>query len=128
MPETAPAGRILNLLVVDDDADTRIALRHYLEKVVDGMVVQLAAYGAEAMRKMESTAVDVLLTDKDMPGMGGGQLVAWTRERHPGIRCLVMTGDPDHDLEALGSGLGVRILRKPFTDADLAELVEAVRA
>jgi len=121
-------GSLLNLLVVDDDRETRLALRQYLESAVEGAVIELAAYGAEAIRKMESAPVDVLITDEDMPGMRGTQLVEWARQRHPDVRCLVMSVEADEAFQERHAALGIRVFRKPFTDRDLVALVDAVRA
>ena len=123
-PHDAP---ILNLLVVDDDADTRMALRNYLQATFEGAAtVEVASYGADAMRKMEATPVDVLLTDENMPGMRGTQLVAWAQERHPGVRCLIMSAESGSEFEEATGALGVRVFRKPFSPATIAELVAAV--
>ena len=127
MPASSRPGAILNLLVVDDDRETRMALRQYLEAAAKGIAIELASYGAEAMRKMESAPVDVLLTDDDMPGMRGTQLVAWARQRHPEVRCLVMSAEVDEGFQQQSAALGIRVFRKPFTDRDLVALVDALR-
>ncbi|MHB1260693.1 MAG: response regulator transcription factor [Thermoplasmatota archaeon] len=121
-------GPVWNLLVVDDDADTRIALRNYLQAAFADLAVETASYGAEAMRKIEASPVDVLLTDQNMPGMPGTQLVAWARERHPTIRCLMMSADEDPAFEQATAALGVHVFRKPFTPVEMMELVNAMAA
>ncbi|MFA5943787.1 MAG: response regulator [Candidatus Thermoplasmatota archaeon] len=116
----------MNLLVVDDDADTLTALRNYLQGAFADLAIETAAHGAEAMRKMEARPVDVLLTDQNMPGMRGTQLVAWTKERHPDIRCMMMTSEVDPAFEETTATLGVQVFRKPLTYVGMTDLVKAV--
>ncbi len=111
------------LLVVDDDRDTRIAIRDYLASCFDDLAIELASYGAEAMRTIESTNVDLLLTDENMPGMRGTQLVQWTRERHPKVRCLMMSAENDLTFQEAVVDLDVPVFRKPLSTADLVVLV-----
>lgn len=120
-----PDARLL--LIVDDDADTRMALRNYLLEMFPSMSIEMAAYGAEAMRKMEAAPVDVLLTDENMPGIRGTQLVAWARERHPAVHCLMMSAEEGAGFEAATADLGVQVFRKPFDERVLTALLDAVR-
>ena len=43
---------------------------------------------------IESEGCEVLLSDVNLPGMTGDQLVLLVRKRYPGVRCLLMTALP----------------------------------
>ena len=69
-------GRVL---VVDDEANARTALGELLR--AEGYVVETASDGFEALGKLGDFAPDVVLTDLEMPGMNGLDLLTRMRER-----------------------------------------------
>ena len=60
------------VLIVDDDEDSRYVMNSYLTHF--GAFVLTAANGAEALRHLQTTRPDVIVTDMSMPGMDGLQL------------------------------------------------------
>jgi len=119
----APMGRATVLLVEDEDAIRRAAER-LLSRA--GFDVLVAADGAEALRQFDAavSAVDLVVTDLAMPGVGGRTLVRELRERRPDIPVLVVSGDADHAASVRALGGPTHFLAKPFL---VAELIEAVR-
>lgn len=115
------------VLVVDDRADVREICREVLEH--SGFTVTEAEDGAAALRLLESGPVPaVVLIDVTMPGMSGPEAVVAMRQRHPGLTAVLMTGFSE---DAVGAALlkeGVRLLRKPFSNAELVETVRAALA
>ena len=83
----APSSRIL---VVDDDKAVRVAVQVNLRKA--GYEVQLARSPDEALKVLRDTPQDLVLTDVQMPGGTGLELLARVRERHPDVQVVVMTG------------------------------------
>jgi CheY-like chemotaxis protein len=77
------------LLVVDDDADLRTTLPMILTGV--GYNVQSAADGFSALAKIRSELPDILITDLNMPGMSGFELLSVVRRRFPSIRVIAMS-------------------------------------
>jgi CheY-like chemotaxis protein len=71
----------LNVLVVDDDADTLEALRQLLEQA--GARVSVAASTAEAFAVVRRAPPDVLLSDIGMPGEDGLSLIRRVRRLDP---------------------------------------------
>jgi two-component system KDP operon response regulator KdpE len=124
--QTSPAdgGRIL---VVDDDASTRRALRVTLSGM--GFVIVEAARGEEALSLVRATRFDAVLLDVDMPGMGGVEAcraIRRTVPRLPILMLTVMDGEEDKVL-ALDAGADDYIT-KPFQLRELtARLRSAVR-
>ncbi len=110
------------LAVDDDDAVLRL-----VEKVLRhaGYDVVSAVDGESALLKLDSS-IDVLLCDKNLPGMAGTQVVLEARQRFPTLTTVLMTAAP----EALAlAQLGLDgYLAKPFrSNALVIHTVEAAR-
>lgn len=103
------------ILVVDDD----IAVGRLLDAVLThaGFLVTLVEDGPQALAALD-TSFDVLLCDKNLPGMQGTQVVLEARQRFPNLATVLMTADP----QALALGqLGLDgYLAKPFRSNALA--------
>jgi two-component system, chemotaxis family, chemotaxis protein CheY len=82
----------LHALVVDDSPAMRKQLSYALQRVV-GMAASEAGDGAEAWRKLSSTAFDILITDINMPLLDGLKLVSLVRSGgvHQRIPIVVIT-------------------------------------
>jgi DNA-binding NtrC family response regulator len=93
-----------NVLIVDDDDDTRTLLFEGLKR--RSFVVDMAASGAECLEWVRDHDVDVVVTDVQMPGLTGVQLCQQLRERHPNVLSIVLTGLGTYDtaIEAVRSG------------------------
>jgi len=116
----------LRVLVVDDDSDTRAALRHLLEAA--GAEVTAAASADEALEALRRAPPDVLVSDIGMPGKDGYDLIRLIRALAPeqGGRvpaaALTAYAQPDHRRAALQAGYQL-YLPKPVEPAALAEAV-----
>jgi CheY-like chemotaxis protein len=122
--DDAPSGRF-TVLVVDDEPVVRSWIARALERA--GIETVTAATGKEALRVVADGVArpDVLLTDLEMPTMGGVELAARIHALRPGIRIVMMTGNPVRAAEARErSAIVAAVLDKPIT---IAELVAAVR-
>ena len=119
----------VQVLVAEDEALIALSLADLLE--AEGYDVTVAADGADASaaaRRM-GDALGVLVTDLNMPRMGGEDLIRALRAERPGLPVVVVTGSaPLGGAEALrrcagGDGL-LLLLLKP---ADCGELAAALR-
>ena len=72
-------NQTLRVLIVDDEASQRAGLAGMV--TAWGMVADTASEGAEALEKLAKMPVDVILTDLNMPGMDGFELLERLR-RH----------------------------------------------
>jgi len=125
LPIASLRGTETVLLVEDEDA-VRAVARHVLER--HGYAVIEAARPEDALALTEGTqAVDLLLTDIVMPGLGGRALAAQFTARRPGTRVLFMSGYP---AAAIGRHQmlerGLAFLQKPFSAVALAQKVREV--
>jgi len=114
------------ILLVEDEDSVRAVARHVLQRHGYAVIEVARAEGALALADT-SQAVDLLLTDIVMPGVGGRALAAQFAARRPGTRVLFMSGYP---AAAIGRHQmlerGLAFLQKPFSAAALAQKAREV--
>jgi CheY-like chemotaxis protein/anti-sigma regulatory factor (Ser/Thr protein kinase) len=77
------------ILIVDDERAIRMMLADYLE---DDYTLLVAETGAEALSLLEKTpAVDLIISDINMPGMSGIELLRIVRQKYPSIKQALIT-------------------------------------
>ena len=114
----------MNILIVDDHHEVRIATAGMLEEL--GHSVRQAPLGRDALTQLDGdNRCDLLITDYAMPNMSGTELVREARTRKPGLRSMIITGYADNEALA-GSLEDVAILSKPFSLEKLAQAIGAV--
>jgi DNA-binding NtrC family response regulator len=115
-----PRGRIL---IVDDETSARVALGELLGD--EGYAVETAADGFKALAKLEGLAPALVLTDLNMPGMDGIELMRKARARDPEVAVVVMTafGAIDTAVAAMREG-AADYLTKPINADELLLVLE----
>ncbi|MHC4780297.1 MAG: sigma-54-dependent transcriptional regulator [Planctomycetota bacterium] len=110
------------ILVVDDAVDTVEVLRRNL--TLAGYKVFTAPGVAEAIRVLEETPVELVVTDMKMPGTSGLDLVRHVRENLRDTEVMMITGyaTVEGAVEAVKTG-AEEYLAKPFTDEELLNAV-----
>ena len=123
VPLVLPGGRE-TVLLVEDDLAVNMVTRRVLERA--NYHVLAAQNGIEALRVAERVGyrLDLVVSDLRMPGMGGLELGAELRRRHPGTRVLFLSGYTEN-LASCKAPLepGSDFLAKPFTASALLERV-----
>jgi len=123
MTTNTPAGR--NVLVVDDDR----ALRHAIATLLHdaGYSTDQAGDGPDALRKLQTQRVDVMLLDIGLPGMSGLDVLTEARRVPTPPRVVMMTADdtPETLLQAI-RGQAHLFVRKPFAPKRIVDLVNDV--
>ncbi|MBC5842308.1 sigma-54-dependent Fis family transcriptional regulator [Flavobacterium sp. F-380] len=111
-----------NILIVDDNYDMLELLHRNLKAL--NFHTYKASSVVEAIEILKFTKIDLLITDLQMPGINGIELVKYVQERFPLIPKLVITGFPSVDsaVEAVKSG-ALDYLAKPFTNDELKNAV-----
>ncbi|MDQ7779208.1 MAG: sigma 54-interacting transcriptional regulator [Planctomycetota bacterium] len=106
------------ILVVDDSAETLEVLRRNLAS--SGYQVFTALAVADAIKILEGTAVDLVITDFKMPGANGLDLIRHVRENLKNTEVMMITGFPTIEgaVKAVKDGAD-DYLPKPFTDKEL---------
>ena len=116
------------LLVVDDDA----FMRDVLVDTLEGEPWRILSAGSaeEALALLEREPVDVILSDQNMPGMQGTELMAHVSRTHPRSVRLILSGmSAPADLEAIeracAAGQVDRHLAKPWAAGALRDDLRA---
>lgn len=109
------------LLLVDDDAAVRTALERLLGQ--DGYRILGAASGEDALELLSLHAVQVIIADECMPGMGGVRFLDAVARLHPATVRILMSGytDPQVDGDEVGEGVVFQFISKPWDDGTLRE-------
>jgi DNA-binding NtrC family response regulator len=111
------------ILVVDDAPETLEILQRNLVSV--GYVVYTAPGVAEALKILESTPIDLVITDLKMPKASGLDLIKHVRENFKDTEVMMITGYATIEgaVEAVKTGAEA-YLSKPFTDKELLSSVK----
>jgi len=111
------------VLVVDDDEVVRVTVAGMLEDL--GYTVLVASSGTQVLDMLrQSVAVDLLLTDVVMPGLGGRQLADQAHLIAPSLRVLFTSGYTENAIVHNGRlDHGVELLSKPYSRDQLAAKV-----
>jgi DNA-binding NtrC family response regulator len=112
-------GRVL---VVDDHRPARESMAEILRQA--GYLVDCVSSGVEALASLEHASYDVIVTDLQMPGMSGLDLLAHLERRPHGAQVVVVTAyaTVPTAVEAMRRG-AFDYIEKPFAAAQLEELV-----
>ncbi len=114
-------------LVVDDENSVLQILGKVLEQMEFKCV--LCTTGEDALTELESGTFDLLVTDKNLPGISGIEVAQVARNIYPALPILVVTGYASEEsaLEALSLGVADYVL-KPLDLNDFRNSVEKVMA
>lgn len=114
------------VLIVDDEEVVREVLEQVLTR--RGYRFQSANTGEMALSALEQGTWDLVISDKNLPGMSGLDVLRAVKERAPTTEFILMTGyaSMDSAIEALNQG-AVAYLEKPFEHVKVvADRIEAV--
>lgn len=118
----------LRTIVVDDMSTSR----GLITQALDGFglrQVETAPDGASALDKISTWPVHLVISDMNMPGMNGLQLLhaLRTNQATRGVGFLLITGKADREIIETGKKLGMNnFVKKPFQPNDLRNAIEAV--
>ena len=124
-PGDAP---LLNILVVDDVAETRQSARLIVSLIPDARVVAEAANGREAVAQAQKHRPDVVLMDINMPEMDGLTAIEIIRRELPRTICIVVSAEKDSETLKRAIAVGVHgYLLKPFDGEQVASVLARSR-
>ena len=118
-------GRIL---VIDDDRSARMLLERVLTRA--GHIVTLVDTAEDGFTRLKAEPFDLLITDKNLPGIDGLEVLKQARAAQPRLRALLITGFPTPETQVAANDLGVHAyVTKPFGVHDILDICEsAIRA
>ena len=111
-----------NVVIVDDEPITLKRLRRILEK--EGCRIAAFSTPQRALKHIESSPCDLVISDIRMPGMSGMDLMAKVRSQFPDTEFILITGFASFDgaVQATKEG-AFYYLPKPFTPDQLRQQV-----
>jgi DNA-binding NtrC family response regulator len=119
------ANEAERILVVDDAPDTLELIQRNLTS--HGYLVFAAPGAVEALRLLESTPIDLVVTDLKMPQISGLDLARHVRENLKDTEVMLITGYPTIQGAVTAVKLGAQdYLTKPFTDEELLSAVRRI--
>ncbi len=113
----------IKILVVDDELSMREFLSILLER--EGYDVSVAGSAEDALHLMESALFDLVLSDVNMPGLSGIDLLARIKEKSPETAVLMLTAfsAAEQAVEAMKLG-AYDYVCKPFKNEEIKQLVK----
>ena len=110
------------ILFADDDPSVRVAVARTLRR--QGLIVDLAVDGADALAQAREFPYAVIATDYRMPGLSGIELVQALQGIRPDATFVIITGALDA-VAGLGRSTQVHsVIPKPWSDAALVSVIQ----
>lgn len=117
--------RPARVLVVDDDAEMRVLLRRTLE--FDGHQVTELDRGAHVVGTLREATFDLIILDKEMPGLTGFDLLPVLRREFPQLPVVLVTAFGGRQIATSALRLGAAsYLEKPFRLGQLRDAIEGI--
>ena len=122
------SSRPVRILLVDDDP----TIVELLEQIIrhafpDEVQIKTAIDPKEARRHLEAEVVDLLVTDLEMPGISGVELLRCAKRRNTWTQVLMVTAHSSLDAVTDAMDLGASdYLLKPLNESQLLEAIGKV--
>jgi two-component system response regulator FlrC len=113
----------VKIAVVDDDNMLRDVIVDILMFSVNRDVMSFDSATSAWEQFNKGNSPDILISDVEMPGMSGLELVDKVMLESPEKVCILMSGDPSYEIPAKEMG-ATAFLAKPFDIKDLFSIVE----
>ena len=113
----------IRVLVVDDEPK----ICHLIEEVLvqEGYMVDVSFSGTDALQMIKIYNYHLLITDLDMPGIDGLELIQRVKKQNSEIRAIIVTGNTTVDLVTWSLRHGIDgYIKKPFNIIDLKKAVK----
>lgn len=119
---------VLKVMIVDDMSVSRGLMTQSLEEIgIKNIDFQIS--GADALNRLAVNPAHLIISDYNMPGMSGLDLLEKVRmnKATQKVGFILITGSPSQELLDRGIKLGLNnLIKKPFTTPSLKASIEAV--
>lgn len=110
------------ILIVDDDEDILRLIGEYLESA--GLEHDLAVGAEQARNRLKYSRYDMVVSDFNMPGESGLDLLRYVSSKYPETPFVLMTGYDDLRIKRESIRMGARAyIKKPFYMNELAHII-----
>lgn len=117
--------KLKNVLVVDDDPRLLDIMESTLLQDSGGMGVFTASSGTQALDILASEEIVLVVTDINMPGITGLQLLSEIREHYPDIKVIIITGFGTPEIRSSAEKNGcLKFIDKPFDCQALKTIIQ----
>ena len=122
-----PATTVCRLLVIDDEAIVGKRLKQVFNKV--GFLVETFTDPVAAVKAMEESPFDIVVTDLKMEAMDGLEVLKRTKAINPACRVIIITGYASVETAEIAQQYGVfSFLAKPFRLDELKSVISEALA
>jgi HD-like signal output (HDOD) protein len=115
---------VRKILFVDDEQAVLDGLRDMLRKQRKEWHMVFASGGEAALRELEKTQFDVVVSDMRMPGLDGAALLQRVKERYPATARIILSGQADRASVVRALPVAHQFLSKPCDAETLRVVVE----
>ena len=115
----------VKVLIVEDDVSVRGIVVHVAKRTLPGARITTAGNGREALAQIAAEGADLVITDFQMPGMNGNEMVRQLRAQQLDTPVIMVSGTPD--ARALGEAAGIsRFISKTDVSAALPAAIRSL--
>lgn len=121
---------MLNIVIADDELKICDLIFNLVDwKTFDMQVVGVAHDGIEIQKMIDSTNPDIVITDIRMPGCNGIDIVRRTKEKHPNIEFIIISGYSEFEYAKNAIHYGVSdYLLKPLNKKEFEHALEKLKS
>jgi HD-like signal output (HDOD) protein/ActR/RegA family two-component response regulator len=126
---STPAGyeaavEVTRLLFVDDDERTLSGYRRMLRPYRSDWEMTFVESAAAALHEIASATFDVVISDVQMPGMDGVELLETIADHHPEVIRIILSGRTGEETTRRATGVAHQYLAKPCSAEQLRDTVQ----
>lgn len=103
----------ISILFVDDEPNVISGLKRMLFSMRKEWKMSFACSGKEALKKMDSISIDVIVTDMRMPQMDGAQLLEQVKDKFPSTIRIILSGHSDNEMAIRSTNVAHQFIAKP---------------
>ncbi|WP_432666804.1 response regulator [Wukongibacter baidiensis] len=117
------------LMIVDDEPIIRRGLLNFIQwESIDCTVAVLATDGVDAIEKLKTSDIDIVISDIKMPEVNGIELTKHIYENYPSTKVIILTAYSDFSFSQSAIRYGaIDFVLKPTSKAKLLEAIEKAK-
>lgn len=116
--------RMISILFVDDEVDILAGLQNTLRKRTDEWDMKFVMSSKEALEVLANAKFDIIVSDMQMPGMDGAELLAIVQELYPHMTRFLLTGQADRQSILRTIPVTHQFIYKPCSPENLLDLLD----